>query len=626
MLKIIFLFLFLHECNSGHFNESEYDRMPPLFGLDPTYDQCLKQEGGVYCVAKFDLVAEPHNELMIRIKEYSQQEIKHYNHSFIDRAICVTQSCKKFTQNRTLDKEVDLSEVLEECVNNSVWNEYGLEAKLSQMYSCDKHGNGLTIDLFDWSFAALLFTLLLMNLIGSVYDAWNGQRDGVDKVGNPYLLSFSIFRNWKQLSSTDIHPTYERLKGLNGLRAVIMFFIALSHIMWLVGTGYTDNPRDFEQAHERVYYQIIFSGMVIVQIFFVVSGCLLGYYLQVLSETKRLTWNFVPKMLLHRWSRLTPGNAIVILFTATWLRHLGSGPLWNLNVTSVATDCRNYWWQHLLFFNNYVKQDKSCAIHSWHVATEMQLFTVGLVAYVATVSRGRYLVLALLGLAGMVGPALHVWLQDLDALVLHRPEFYRAFENDTYRSMHVLGHNNLSCYAIGMATGFISYYCVRNKIEYSSKLLKFLTWCVPPAVVGVFLSGSLFYIDGERPHVAIRMAYAACHRATLGVMIALLILNLVMKFEDLIREFLEWRGWVVISKLSYSVYLLHVNFIHVLLGARTQLSHVSFFHVIINHFGVVSLTFLVSVPFHLMLEAPLLSLTKIALSKEWLESKQKKIE
>lgn len=50
--------------------------------------------------------------------------------------------------------------------------------------------------------------------------------------------------------------------------------------------------------------------------------------------------------------------------------------------------------------------------------------------------------------------------------------------------------------------------------------------------------------------------------------------------SDVQRPILEWKGWVVPSRLSYCTYLIHVNIIHILLGARTQLGHVSFFYVV----------------------------------------------
>lgn len=66
--------------------------------------------------------------------------------------------------------------------------------------------------------------------------------------------------------------------------------------------------------------------------------------------------------------RLSPALGMMIWFTSTWLRHLNSGPLWKRYITnSVTADCQKYWWSHLLYVNNYVPDNRNCAIQTWSV-------------------------------------------------------------------------------------------------------------------------------------------------------------------------------------------------------------------------------------------------------------------
>ncbi|CAK1584155.1 unnamed protein product [Parnassius mnemosyne] len=256
------------------------------------------------------------------------------------------------------------------------------------------------------------------------------------------------------------------------------------------------------------------------------------YNLEVLSENVPVTWSLLPNIFLYRLWRLTPVYFLMILFTATWLRYLGSGPLWKLYVMSVVSDCRQYWWAHIFYINNYFPEDKACAVHTWHLAADMQLFVLGSIMYIATKSKGRSLVITLLLLFSMAAPALHVWFQDLDALVIFKPEFYRSFWNETYRYLHVLGHNNLSCFIIGMVSGYFAYSWQKNRVEvFRHKIWQYLAWCVVPGVVGLILTGSVFYTE-TRLSLVIRMTYAATHRAILGVITAFVILGLVFKIEN----------------------------------------------------------------------------------------------
>ncbi|CAK1584082.1 unnamed protein product [Parnassius mnemosyne] len=125
--------------------------------------------------------------------------------------------------------------------------------------------------------------------------------------------------------------------------------------------------------------------------------------------------------------RIVPAYAVVLFFTSTWFRHLGSGPLWKLFVTGIVNDCRKHWWQHLLFINNYTnKGDSFCLMQTWHVATEMQLFIVGLVLHLVTRRCGRRILLAFMLLVGAVAPTIHVLLQDMDPFVIINPEYVNS--------------------------------------------------------------------------------------------------------------------------------------------------------------------------------------------------------
>ncbi|CAG5014941.1 unnamed protein product [Parnassius apollo] len=535
MLYLLF-FVVVKECFAiiTHLNDTEYRRMPPLFELDD-YGTCLRKSNSLYCLARLDLFADSPNDLVTMIKEYSEYTERHYNHSYIERGVCVAKQCQKYINNTNSNT---LNGGLEACLNQTIWNKYGLQAKLAHIFYCNQKDEIIEYDWSDWLFGGILVVLVSINIIGSCCDFMlekyfhNKERDKyINGICN-IILCFSLRRNWECLSSIKVKDSrLARLKGLHGLRALISFFIPLAHVMWLIGTGFTDNPQEFEKGSESSHYQLIFNGMMIVQIFFVMSGFLMVYNLEILSETVPITWSMWPTIFINRFWRLTPANALVILFTATWLRYLGSGPLWKLYVSGVVSDCRQYWWAHIFYINNYVPDDKACAVHTWHLATDMQLFVLGSIVYIATKSRERGFVISLLLLFSMAAPALHVWFQDLDALVLLKPEFYRSFWNDTYRYLHVFGHNNLSCFIIGMVTGYFAYNWQKNRVEvFKHKIWQYLTWCVIPGIVGLIFTGSVFYSE-RRLSLVIRMTYAATHRAILGVITAFIILGLVFKIE-----------------------------------------------------------------------------------------------
>jgi peptidoglycan/LPS O-acetylase OafA/YrhL len=85
-------------------------------------------------------------------------------------------------------------------------------------------------------------------------------------------------------------------------------------------------------------------------------------------------------MLVHRYLRLTPAYAAVVLFTAGLSGHMGDGPMWFGYWENVAS-CRDWWWTNLLYINNIVpfkrNMYRECDAWTWYLATDMQFFLVG---------------------------------------------------------------------------------------------------------------------------------------------------------------------------------------------------------------------------------------------------------
>ncbi|CAG4989463.1 unnamed protein product [Colias eurytheme] len=609
------------------FKETEHARMPPLFHLD-NYGRCLSQEDGLYCLVSISLTANPKNELMQMIERYSADEIVHYNYTYLDHGICATRRCKSYISKIDIGNTKDLESALEGCINEYYGKRYGLNTSIS-IYYCKQPNEGFKIDIGDYMFGGCLFILVMINLIATIYD-WRLNRtlgkDGKNSNGNQLLLCFSVVRNWKQLILPESgDERFEIFKGINGLRSILTFMMIFAHTMWLMACGFVDNPLDFEKTYDNILYHFIYNGMMLVQTYFLMSGCLLVYSLKVNPHTKSLTWSQLPLILFYRWCRLTGSLAVILGFITTWYRHVGSGPLWDYHVTPIINMCRTYWWSHLLFVNNYVEGNKACAIQTWHLAAELQMFAIGLVLFMLTRTRGRKLAILLMFLVGCVGPAIHVWVQDFDGVLVMKPELYRKFQSEMFSKMHIKFHNNMACYAIGMFLGLFIYNAQKNKTFElkKKKKLAYITWLIIPLIFVLYFSGTIFYTSGGKASMSLRIMYAASHRALLGALLSFLILSLVFKFEGTIRPILEWSGWRIPSKLAYAVFLIHVSVLHYLQGTKHQLGHADFFYVLIVHFGVVWGSYILAVPMHILVEVPITSCFKLLLYKDKTSTEKK---
>lgn len=99
---------------------------------------------------------------------------------------------------------------------------------------------------------------------------------------------------------------------------------------------------------------VITGGSVAVDTFFVLSGFLLSYLtLKQLTKTKGRINLF--QYYVHRYLRLTPPVAALVLFHCSFFFRLLGGPFANSEVAKkeLRDDCILYWWTPLIYIQNY---------------------------------------------------------------------------------------------------------------------------------------------------------------------------------------------------------------------------------------------------------------------------------
>ncbi|XP_063366593.1 nose resistant to fluoxetine protein 6-like [Cydia amplana] len=616
-MKFLLLMFLVHQ-SSGviyRLNFSEYSKMPELYHMDD-YDTCIVEPGGTYCLIDADLYSKDNSELMQMIQDYTAYEVKHFNHTVVHRAVCVQKTCKQFMQNRTLENGEDLKAVLEACVDDQLWKGYKLHARLSEITYCKKHGEKSSFSIGDYVVGAVYLILIILNAVGTSYDILMGE-----KPGNPYLMAFSMRKNWRKLvapSGEGPDPRLNRLKIFNGLRAMTMICVFFSHTALVLAYSYLKNPYYIETSYDDPSKYILFNGNLVTYTFFVMSGFLLAFNFEVHAEKHRVSlWDW-PKGMLMRWLRLTPTYALVIFTVMTLMRHLGDGPLWPHVVTSEAVACNQYWWAHLLYINNYITDDSHCFPQSWYLAADTQLFGLGLlVCILFRKARAQIIALTILLIVSLAIPAAHMYFQNLGAVVHLTPETYRTLFrfNDTFRIIFVGGHTNMSTYALGIAGGLLVYHLLKNEKSVSQKLQKYpwLMWLAFPLAVGTILTGGIFYIDGFEPSILVKMVYGATHKPLFQCIIIFIIIACIFKVETMYRGVLEWRGFTWMGRASYAGFLLHSLFQRGLVGSQRLPSYISDYNIMVLLAATIFLAFATGALLWVTVESPLATVTKTIL-------------
>lgn len=77
-----------------------------------------------------------------------------------------------------------------------------------------------------------------------------------------------------------------------------------------------------------------------------------------MNSVEKITKFNILASYLHRYLRLTPALAAIILAHAALYNYFGSGPIWQNTNTYLVKACREYWWSALFYVQNYANPER----------------------------------------------------------------------------------------------------------------------------------------------------------------------------------------------------------------------------------------------------------------------------
>lgn len=137
----------------------------------------------------------------------------------------------------------------------------------------------------------------------------------------------------------------------------------------------------FLQKYFVSSHMIIINGANALQSFFAITGFLIAVQFMDLREKHKFKFSFFWKAVIYRYLRFvlilkwdfnrictmlllffpcryTPVYSFIMLFNATMLYKLRSGPFWPILADTERLACRNSWWANLLYINNFVSSSE----------------------------------------------------------------------------------------------------------------------------------------------------------------------------------------------------------------------------------------------------------------------------
>ncbi|KAK7866349.1 hypothetical protein R5R35_003276 [Gryllus longicercus] len=421
------------------------------------------------------------------------------------------------------------------------------------------------------------------------------------------FLAFSVYSNWPKLIS--ITSGRDQLASLNGIRTISMGWVVLGHVYLLNVISPTLNiagyAPDFMKSFERLY---ITNATVSVDSFFMMSGVLLSFLF--LKEVERTNHFNVVKFYVHRYVRLTPALAIVLLLTVSLLNFMGTGPLWNTVYDYQREACEQNWWTNLLYVNNFVHTDKMCLGHTWYLAVDMQLFWLSPLVLLPLWKLPRCIALSwssLLLLVGWAVPFTIVYVKELTPLFA-AGGLQTLFDTMKYYYWPV--YTRYVPWLLGVLLGYILREARKEKPELSRWQI-LLGWTLSTVLMLAALYGAYPFQQPTYVYNGVEIAFwLSLFRVMWSLGLGWIIFACDQGYGGIVNTILSWSFFQPLSRLCYGVYLLHFPILEIYSGVIQSPIYLADINVIPQFFGMLLMSGLWTIPMVLLFESPIIFIEK----------------
>ncbi|KAF5307204.1 hypothetical protein FQR65_LT00720 [Abscondita terminalis] len=439
-------------------------------------------------------------------------------------------------------------------------------------------------------------------------------------LGGRIITCFAIAKNWERLKTVPDNEDVASLYGINGIRFYTIFLVVAVHSCMVSFTTYSTNPEFVETMTGDPLNMIFVNGYYCIQTFFLLSGMVLSYFFfKTLQKQKTFKISYIFYAFLIRYVRLTTSVIVVVAFSASWLRHLNRGPLWDKTVGTEFRNCRRNWWANLLYINNYYDIPHMCLLQSWYLAADSQLFFLSLIILIIVSKFKKFLVhiLSLCMVIGVIIPGIITYVNSYDIVIRQYPEtLYELYANAIeWHAVYVSAHTNIGSYVMGLIAGYIIFKYRGKSIVLQKRyiiLWWILVWVLPLSII--FLGIPIYRDSFEYSRLGAAV-YVALSKNVFVFGICVGILGITKGIGWLLRDAVLWSPLQILGRLTYCLYLVHPTFIRIKAGRNRVKTYMTPFTFLMDTVENLLLSYALALVLCLFVEMPTSALQKLMMSK-----------
>ncbi|KAG4075102.1 hypothetical protein HA402_013497 [Bradysia odoriphaga] len=372
------------------------------------------------------------------------------------------------------------------------------------------------------------------------------------------------------------------------------------------------NPAYILEWMKQLYSMLLISGTFSVDSFFLLSGLLVTWSsLRHLDKSNGKLNIFLSYF--HRYIRLTPPLAALVLLSSSLIRQVGSGPLWKIFIGAADKPCQNYWWSTLLYVQNYVNPNNMCIGHSWYLAVDTQLFVLSpIIVYPLWRWNRKFVWVIPILIALSMGCVFGIFMiNHYSAQAITHLMGGNSLVKTYYPT-----HTRMGAWLEGVLLGYLLYKLKGKSIKLP-KILIAIGWSIAIGTILAIIFGPYHMHQPDYIATDLESAfYESFSRVCWAISLSWIIFACVHGYGGPVNWFLSLPQWQPLARLSYSIYLLHLPIqLLIVASSRTQLIFTE--NLAIHKFwGDFGLTLTASLIWTLAFESPVVMLEKIMFSKK----------
>ncbi|EGT41753.1 hypothetical protein CAEBREN_11706 [Caenorhabditis brenneri] len=432
-----------------------------------------------------------------------------------------------------------------------------------------------------WGYSIFFMIISGIAIFASIFDfireSYSGITSQLEKnTLLKILLSFSLWTNAELLLSVKEHrPGF--IKSLDCLRFFSIFWVVTGHSFSYFVLGDSLEPvLDFPK---HFWNHLLLNAYVSVDTFFIMSGIVVAYLFFKMKPSKKMITNPVTWVLfyVHRYLRLTPPVMFFIGFFTVYAPYIqGVFSASEMNALSAqANACRTYWWQNLIYINNFDSSAgdnlNTCYGVTWYLAVDTQLYLIApivLVALYFSFAAGTFVIAT-----GCVGSIIATYIlygtYDINA------DGIGEGNQDNFFDI-VYSKPWIRCppYLIGILNGYLlaTYGNRRIRLNWA---LSIIGWITAFTIAGFCLSATYDYDKGSHWSSFTKASFYNFHRIGWSFFICWVVSANHMGWSGPINNFMSHPIWQPFGRLSYCVYIVHWMILYYFLNVGGTLHYSS---------------------------------------------------